>query len=108
MASFLTARTLKRGLQLFFGVSILGVAAVLFRTGAWQATLDAFAQVQWRWMAVALLLASSDWLGGGLRIWLLTKHVWKKTPFWGMVTAGAMPEMLSMSGRGMRSRNCLA
>ena len=46
MASILTPRTLKRGLQLFFLVSILGVAAVLLRTGAWQATLDAFAPVR--------------------------------------------------------------
>ena len=32
MASFLTPRTLKRGLQIFLLISILGVAAVLVRT----------------------------------------------------------------------------
>ena len=90
MASILTPRTLKRGLQLFFLVSILGVVAVLLRTGAWQATLDAFARVRPGWMIVALVLASSDWLGGGLRIWLLTRHVHKGTPFWGMVLAGGL------------------
>ena len=90
MASILTPRTLKRGLQLFFLVSILGVVAVLVRTGAWQSTLEAFEQVRPGWMIVALLLASSDWLGGGLRIWLLTRHVFPKTPFWGMVAAGGL------------------
>jgi len=90
MASILTPRTLKRGLQLFFLVSILGVVAVLLRTGAWRATLDAFARVRPGWMVVALVLASSDWLGGGLRIWLLTRHVHKDTPFWGMVAAGGL------------------
>ncbi len=90
MASILTPRTLKRGLQLFFLVSILGVAAVFLRTGAWRATLDAFAQVRPGWMIVALVLASSDWLGGGLRIWLLTRHVHRSTPFWGMVAAGGL------------------
>jgi uncharacterized protein (TIRG00374 family) len=90
MASILTPRTLRRGLQLFFLVSILGVVAVLLRTGAWRATLDAFAQVRPGWMIVALVLASSDWLGGGLRIWLLTRHVYKRTPFWGMVAAGGL------------------
>src|SRR5437899_9871913 len=90
MASLLSPRTLKRGLQLFFLVSILGVVAVLLRTGAWQATIDAFAQVRPLWMIVALVLASSDWLGGGLRVWLLTRHVYQKTPFWGMVAAGGL------------------
>lgn len=90
MASLLTARTLKRGLQIFFVVSVLGVAAVLLRTGAWSATVSAFEQVRPLWMLVALVLASSDWLGGGLRIWLLTKHVYPKAPFWGMVTAGGL------------------
>jgi hypothetical protein len=90
MASLLTPRALKRGLQIFFAVSILGVAAVLIRTGAWATTVQAFAQVRPGWMLVALLLASSDWLGGGLRIWLLTKHVYPKAPFWGMVAAGGL------------------
>jgi len=88
--ALLTARTLKRGLQIFFIISILGVVAVLLRTGKWRETLDAFAQVRPGWMLVALALASSDWLGGGLRIWLLTRHVWPKSPFWGMVAAGGM------------------
>ena len=90
MASILTPRALKRGLQIFFAISVLGVVVVLWRTGAWEATLEAFLQVRPGWMLVALLLASSDWLGGGLRIWLLTKHVWPKTPFWGMVAAGGL------------------
>lgn len=90
MASLLSSRTLKRGLELFFLVSLLGVVAVLVRTGAWRATLEAFAQVRPAWMLVALVLASSDWLGGGLRIWLLTRHVHPKAPFWGMVTAGGL------------------
>lgn len=90
MASILNPRTLKRGLQIFGLVSVLGVVAVLWRTGAWQSTLDAFAQVRPGWLVVAMVLASSDWLGGGIRIWLLTRHVWPRTPFWGMVTAGGL------------------
>ena len=90
MASLLSPRTLKRGLQIFFVISVLGVVTVLWRTGKWQATIDAFAQVRPGWLLVGLVLASSDWLGGGLRIYLLTRHVWPKTPFWGMVTAGGL------------------
>ena len=90
MASLLTPRTLKRGLQFFFLISILGVVAVLWRTGAWRTTLEAFAQVRPLWMVAAIVLASSDWLGGGLRIWLLTRVAHPRTPFWGMVAAGGL------------------
>jgi hypothetical protein len=88
--ALLTPRLLKRGLQVFALISVLGVVAILFVTGAWEATLDAFAQVRPVWLLAALVLASSDWLGGGLRIWLLTRHVWKNTPYWGMVIAGGL------------------
>ena len=90
MALVPTPRNLKRGLQVFAAVSAMALVGVLVVTGAWQSTLDAFAQVQPLWLLAALLLASSDWLGGGLRIWLLTRHVHKDTPFWGMVTAGGL------------------
>ena len=90
MALALTPRNMKRGLQVFAAVSVVALVAVLVVTGAWQSTLDAFAQVRPAWLLAALLLASSDWFGGGLRIWLLTRHVHKATPFWGMVAAGGL------------------
>lgn len=90
MAFLLTPRILKRGLQVFALISATGVVVVLVYTGAWQATLEAFEQVRPGWLLACLALASSDWLGGGLRIWLLTRHVHKDTPFWGMVVAGGL------------------
>jgi len=90
MASLLAPRTLKRGLQIFALISAVGVAVLLVVTGAWATTLDAFGRVRPGWLVVALLLASSDWIGGGIRIWLLTRHVHRRTPFWGMVVAGGM------------------
>jgi hypothetical protein len=90
MASVLSARNLKRGLTAFALISAVGVVVLLVYTGAWQATLDAFARVRPGWLVVALLLASSDWIGGGIRIWLLTRHVYRPTPFWGMVVAGGL------------------
>ncbi len=86
----LSAKLLKRGLEWFAAVSVLGVVAILVYTGAWRTTIDAFLRVHPGWLLVALVLASSDWLGGGLRIWLLTRHVYKPTPFWGMVAAGGL------------------
>lgn len=90
MASLLTPRALKRGLQVFALISLVGVVVLLAYTGAWRTTLEAFTRVRPGWLLVALLLASSDWIGGGVRIWLLTRHVYPKAPFWGMVAAGGL------------------
>ncbi|OGU00165.1 MAG: hypothetical protein A2085_04815 [Gemmatimonadetes bacterium GWC2_71_10] len=88
--SVLSARSLKHGLTAFAVISAIGVVLLLVYTGAWDSTLDAFTRVRPAWLLAALLLASSDWLGGGLRIWLLTRHVHRATPFWGMVVAGGL------------------
>lgn len=90
MASLFTPRTLKRGLQIFAFISLVGVVVLLAVTGAWRTTALAFMRVHPGWMVVALLLASSDWIGGGIRIWLLTRHVYRKAPFRGMVAAGGL------------------
>jgi uncharacterized protein (TIRG00374 family) len=90
MASPAAARHLKRALTLFAVISLIGVVLLLVYTGAWAATLDAFTRVHAGWLLVAVVLASSDWLGGGIRIWLLTRHVHARTPFWGMVVAGGL------------------
>jgi hypothetical protein len=102
-AGLLTPRLLRRGLQLFALVSVLGVAALLAYTGAWRTTLDAFARVQPLWLLAALALASSDWIGGGFRLWLLTRHVHRDTRFWPMVAAGGLSAWamyLTPSGAG--------
>lgn len=90
MANVLSAKLLKRGLEFFAVASLLAVVGLLAYTGAWRTTLDAFLRVHPGWLVAAVVLASSDWLGGGLRIWLLTRHVYKRTPFWGMVAAGGL------------------
>lgn len=90
MAVLTSPRILKHGLTLFAAVSAVGVVLLLVVTGAWETTLHVFAQVHPGWLAAALGLAALDWLGGGLRIWLLARHVHRPTPFWGMVVAGGL------------------
>jgi uncharacterized protein (TIRG00374 family) len=90
MAALLSPRLLRRGLQIFALVSVLGVAALLAYTGAWRSTLEAFAQVRPGWLFLALVLASSDWIGGGVRLWLLTNHVHRGPPFWPLVAASGL------------------
>jgi len=90
MANFLSPRLLRRGLQIFALISLLGVVALLTYTGAWHATLEAFTHVRVGWLLVALLLASSDWVGGGIRLYLLTNHVHRRPPFWPLVLASGL------------------
>ncbi len=90
MAALLSPRLLRRGLQVFALVSVLGVAALLAYTGAWRSTLEAFAQVRPGWLVLAIVLASSDWIGGGVRLWLLTDRVHRRPPFWPLVVASGL------------------
>ncbi|MEO5798202.1 MAG: lysylphosphatidylglycerol synthase transmembrane domain-containing protein, partial [Gemmatimonadales bacterium] len=46
--------------------------------------------IHWSWVLVGVALASMDWLGGGLRLWILAREVHERPPFWGMVIAGGM------------------
>ena len=90
MAALLSPRLLRRGLQIFALISLLGVAALLAYTGAWRSTLEAFTHVRPGWLVLALVLASSDWVGGGIRLYLLTNHVHRRPPFWGMVVTSGL------------------
>lgn len=90
MASLLTPRLLKRGLELFALVSVLGLIALLIYGDNWRASLDAVARLRPWWAVAALFLASFDWWGGGVRIWLLSKFLYRATPFGGMVVAAGL------------------
>lgn len=86
----ITARLLKRGLQLFALVSLLGVVGLLIYSNAWRSTLEAVTRLHLGWALVMLALASLDWFGGGLRLWLLTKRVHRATPFMPMVLSAGL------------------
>ena len=90
MATLLTPKLLRRGLQLFALISIVGVMALLTYTGAWKPTIQAFARVHVGWLLLALVIASSDWVGGGIRLTLLTRHVFPQARFWPLVLASGL------------------
>jgi uncharacterized protein (TIRG00374 family) len=91
MALPLTPRLLRRGLQLFALISIVGVVAALVVYGN---NLGAFVRVifslRWGWVIVGLGLASMDWLGGGSRLWVITRHVHPAVRWRDMVISGGM------------------
>src|SRR5947199_92356 len=76
MALALTPRLLRRGLELFAIISLAGVIVVLAVYGeSVQAVGSALLHLHWGWLVVGLGLASMDWIGGGLRLWVVARHV---------------------------------
>src|SRR5437667_6241400 len=91
MALALTPRLLRRGLELFAVISLIGVAVVLVVFGEnLDAVLSALAHLHWIWLLVGLGLASMDWIGGGLRLWVIARHVHPRPPLKGLILAGGM------------------
>ncbi len=89
-ASYARLRFLRRGLELFAVVSVLGLIALLIYGDNVHASLDAAAHLRPGWALATLALASLDWWGGGVRIWLLARFLHGRTPFGGMVLASGL------------------
>jgi len=94
MLPALTPRLLRRGLELFALISVGGVAALIVylwirgdRPGDF---LVPFAGLRWGWVGAGLLLASADWIGGGLRLWVCARHVHPRVRLRDMILAGGM------------------
>src|SRR5207245_7105947 len=91
MALALTPRLLRRGLELFAVISLVGVAVVLAVYGEnVQAVARTLLHLQWGWMIVGLGLASMDWIGGGTRLWVVAPHVQHGVRLKDMIIAGGM------------------
>ena len=91
----LTPRFLRRGLELFALISLSGVAGLLIYYGVrfgdrLDTFLDPLLHLHWGWMLVGMGLASMDWIGGGLRLWVTTRVVHPGVKFWDMVLASGM------------------
>jgi len=90
MATLLSPRFLRRGLEFFAVVSVVALVALLFYGGNWGASLEAVERLRPGWVLAALALASFDWWGGGIRIWLLARFLRPRVPFRGMVLAAGL------------------
>ncbi len=90
MALALTPRLLRRGLELFALISLAGVVALLFYGDNFGAFVGAMLDLRWGWVLAGLGLASMDWVGGGLRLWIVARHVHPGLRFRDMVLASGM------------------
>ncbi len=90
MARILTPKLLRRGFEIFFLGSLIGFGALLYYSSDLDAFLAAIPGIQWLWVLAGLGLASMDWLGGGVRLWVLARHIHPNPSFKGLVLAGGM------------------
>lgn len=90
MARILTPKLLRRGFEIFVLGSLIGFGALLYYSNNFDALLAAIPRIRWIWVLAGLGLASMDWLGGGLRLWVLAKHIYLNPSFKGLVLAGGM------------------
>jgi len=90
MAMMVTTRLLRRGLELFAGISALGFVGLLLYGNNLSLFLEAMLSLQWGWALLGVGLASLDWVGGGLRLWVITRHVYPKVTLQGSVVAGGL------------------
>jgi uncharacterized protein (TIRG00374 family) len=90
MARLLTPKTLRRGFEIFVGISLLGYVALLVYGNDTGAFLESLRTIHWGWVAVGLCLASMDWVGGGIRLWILARQVHPNPSLKGLILAGGM------------------
>lgn len=91
MASLpLAPRLIRRGLEVFAAISVLGMVGLLLYGNNLDRFLEAMLSVHWRWALVALGLASLDWFGGGLRLYVLCRHVYPQQSLKGAILAGGL------------------
>src|SRR5919199_2978375 len=90
MPRLLTPKLLLRGFEVFVLASLAGFGITLLYGNDLPAFLAAVGQLHWIWVLAGLGLASMDWIGGGLRLWVVARHVYPRPPLKGMILAGGM------------------
>jgi hypothetical protein len=90
MANIISPKVLRGGLEIFAALSLLGFAGLLFYSNNLKFFLEAMVTLKCGWVVVGVGLASLDWFGGGIRIWILTRHVHPKAVLKGSILAGGL------------------
>jgi hypothetical protein len=90
MPRLLTPKLLLRGFEFFVIASLAGFGATLLYGNDLPAFMAALGRLQWIWVLAGLGLASLDWIGGGLRLWVVARHVYPRPPLKAMILAGGM------------------
>ena len=90
MPRLLTPKLLLRGFEVFAVASLAGFGVTLLYGNNLPAFIAALGRLHWIWILAGLGLASLDWIGGGLRLWVCARHIYPDPPLKGMILAGGM------------------
>jgi len=85
----------RAGITVFVIATLLGFGALFLITQDIRGSIDGFSHFDLRWAIPALALASMDWFGSGLRIWLLTRPLGIRLPFRKCVKIGGVSAALA-------------
>ncbi len=90
MSRLLTPRLLLRGFEFSVLASLVGFGLTLWYGNDLTAFLRGLGRIHWGWVLLGLGLASMDWIGGGLRLWVCARHVFPNPSLKGLILAGGM------------------
>jgi hypothetical protein len=90
MPRLLTPKLLVRGFEFSVVASLIGFAITLVYGNDLSAFFTGIGRIRWGWVLVGLGLASMDWIGGGLRLWVCARHVYPNPSLKGLILAGGM------------------
>ncbi len=90
MSRLLTPKFLLRGFEISVLASMAGFGITLLYGNDLPAFVRGLGQVHWGWVLVGASLASLDWIGGGLRLWVCARHVHPNPSLKGAILAGGM------------------
>ncbi len=90
MANIIAPKVLRRGLEIFAVISLIGFVGLLFYGNNLDTFLRTMLTLKWGWVVLGVVLASFDWFGGGLRLWILARHVHPGASLKGSILAGGM------------------
>jgi uncharacterized protein (TIRG00374 family) len=86
----LTPKLLVRGFEISVAASLMGFGLTLLYGNDFSAFLAGVKRLHWGWLLVGVVLASMDWIGGGLRNWVVVRHIFPRPSLKGMILAGGM------------------
>jgi glycosyltransferase 2 family protein len=86
----LTPRLFRRGLEVFAVISLVGIGGLLLYGNNLDEFIQALVSIEPAWLLLGLALASLDWLGGGLRLYVVARHVYPRQSLKGAILAGGL------------------
>lgn len=81
---------MRRGLEIFAAISLIVFVAVLFYGNNLGQFVTAMVNLRWEWVILGVVIASLDWFGGGLRLYVLARHVYPATSLKGSILSAGL------------------